>query len=59
MDLRKGYSPIQERRQLMSGTPIFFLGALVAIFGLLISQQTVTIIGAILAAMGLLIRIFR
>lgn len=58
MDLRKGYSPIQERRQLRSGTPVLFLGVLVVIFGLLIGNTIVLIIGAVLAVIGFLLRIF-
>ena len=57
--LTPGYNPIQEKRQLKSGTPIFFLGALIVIFGFLTSQTTIIIIGAILAVIGLFLRMIR
>jgi hypothetical protein len=56
--LGEKYMPIQKRKQLRAGTPILFLGALIAILGLIWGNDIVIISGSVLAAIGFLLRMF-
>ncbi|MEK6841569.1 MAG: hypothetical protein AABX91_00260, partial [Nanoarchaeota archaeon] len=57
--LGQDYYPKQEMRQLRAGTPLLFLGAIIAILGLVLGNDITVIVGSVLAAIGFLLRIFR
>ena len=57
--LGESYHPKQEMRQLRAGTPLLFLGAIIAILGLVLGNDITVIVGSVLAAIGFLLRIFK